>query len=268
MPDDLQPDQGQGDASTPGIFDPYLQAVPEDAREYVAGYLKDAEKNVNGRLSQASELEKTFGPYKDVDLTGYDPETLSQLVTWHQQITSNPDAYRQFVETEAKELGITPAEAEQVIAAEDDGTSPEGVQQLIDRMAEERLAPIQAGLTQIQEEKATEIETQAIEQAFSQIQVKLGREMNKEEKADILDLGMPLAYDEKGTELPAGDASWVIKGFERLEALHATAARLFVEQKAQMPGGALSSGGVPALKPITSFEDANLAMRERLRQQT
>jgi hypothetical protein len=34
----------------------YLSAVPEDAREYVTGYLKDAEKNVNSRLSEAAEI--------------------------------------------------------------------------------------------------------------------------------------------------------------------------------------------------------------------
>src|SRR5476651_2306791 len=115
MPDDLQPDEGQGDAGT-GIFDPYLSAVPEDAREAVAGYLKDAEKNVNGRLAEAAELQKSLGAYKDVDLSGYDPETLSQLLTWHQQTTADPAAYRQFIESEATELGITPKEAEEVVA--------------------------------------------------------------------------------------------------------------------------------------------------------
>ena len=120
MPDDLQPQEGQGDAGTGGIFDPYLSAVPEEARDAVAGYLKDAEKNVNGRLAEAADLQKNLGPYKDVDLSGYDPEILQQLIAWHQQTTADPDAYKQFIEGEAKELGITPQEAEEVIAAEED----------------------------------------------------------------------------------------------------------------------------------------------------
>jgi DNA-binding transcriptional MerR regulator len=269
MPDDLQPDEGQGDAGSPGIFDPYLQAVPEEHRDTVAGYLKDAEKNVNGQIQEAAELRKTFGPYKDIDLSNYDPETLNQLVTWHQRVSGDDGAYRQFIEAEAREMGITPAEAEEVIAAEDDGElTREQAQEMAQQVAEERLAPIREQLDGLQAEKATEIEFQAIESAFAQIQVKLGRELTKEERADIIDLGMPLATNDKGEELPMGDASWVTGGFERLEGLHATGSRLFLEQKTTVPGAALTAGGTPQLKPITSFKDANEAMRERLRQQS
>lgn len=269
MADDVQAPEAQGDAGTTGIFDPYLQAVPEDAREYVAGYLKDAEKNVNERISQASELEKKFGAYKDVDLSPYDPETLNQLVTWHQQVSSDEDAYRQFIEAEAREMGITPQEAEEIEEAVEDGElTREQAQQVAQQVAEERLAPIREELTALQAEKATETEYQAIESAFSQIQVKLGRELSNEEKADILDLGMPLATNDKGEELPMGDASWVIGGFERLEGLHATGSRLFLEQTQKAPAGTLTAGGVPQLKPITDFKDANEALRERLRQQS
>ena len=57
--------EGQGDSgSTPGVFDSYLQTVPEDGRETVANYLKDAERTVNGRLSEAAQLKETWGPYE------------------------------------------------------------------------------------------------------------------------------------------------------------------------------------------------------------
>ncbi len=262
MPDDLQPDEGQGDAS-PGIFDPYLNAVPEDAREYVAGYLKDAEKNVNQRISQAADLEKTLGPYKDVDLSSYDPETLNQLIQWHQQISGDPDAYKQFIEAEAREMGITPAEAEEVIAAEEE--DPNASREQLMQQIDERLAPLQEGLTAIQQKEATDLEFNAIQEKRHEIELKLGRELDGEEWKDIIDLGMPESFDEKGQELPMGDASWVIKGFDRLQGLHNTGSRLFLQEKAQVPGGGIPTGGTAALKPITDYKDAAEALRERFR---
>jgi hypothetical protein len=270
MPDDLQPgNEGQGDAST-GIFDPYLQAVPEDARETVASYLKDAEKNVNGRLAEAAELQKTFGAFKDVEgLTTYDPADLSQLIAWHQSVTANPDVYKEWLSREAQEAGLTQAEEQELQEAEETGElTREQVQQLIQDTAEQRLAPIEEQFSALQAEKAVDTEATAIDSAFDQIQSEFKLELNKDQKAVILDLGMPLAYDEKGNELPMGDSSWVRKGFDRWKEVTDTGARLFIEQKANQPGTPLNAGGTPAAPPITSFGDANAALRERLRQAT
>jgi hypothetical protein len=271
MPDDLQPQEGQGDAGS-GIFDPYLQAVPEDARDAVAGYLKDAEKNVNGRIAQAAELEKTWAPFKDVQdtLTAYDPEQLSELLAWHQQVTSSDEAFKGWLQQASQEAGLTPAEKQELADAEQQGElTREEVQQLIQQTAEQRFAPIQEQLGQLEAEKAVDYEAQAIDQAFAAIQSEnTGLELSKEQKAVILDLGMPLAYDKQGKELPMGDASWVKAGFDRWKEITAAGQRAFVEEKTRQPAQALTSGGTPALKPITSFGDANEALRERLRQQS
>ncbi len=269
MADDVQPQEGQGAEAT-GIFDPYLQAVPEEARDTVASYLKDAEKNVNGRLQQAAELEKTWAPYEPLRevLSQYDPEQASQLFAWHQQISQSPEAYREWLENAYREEGLTPQEAEEVVEAEEQGATREQLQQLVQEMAEQRLAPFQEQLSAIQEEKAVDFETQSIDQAFGQIQQENKLELTKEQKAVILDLGMPLAYNEKGEELPMGDASWVKAGFDRWKEVTAAGQRAFVEEKAGQPGGSLTTGGTPALKPITDFKEANEALRERLRQQS
>jgi ABC-type transporter Mla subunit MlaD len=270
MPDDLQPDEGQGDAGT-GIFDPYLQAVPEDARDAVAGYLKDAEKNVNGRLAQAAELEKTWAPYSDVrdTLTAYDPEQLSQLLAWHQQVTASDDAFKTWLQQASTEAGLTPQQEQQLASAEEQGElTREEVQQLIQQTAERRVEPVEQQLTALQQEREVDHEARAIDQAFAQIQAaNNGLELSKEQKAVILDLGMPLALDGKGRELPMGDASWVQAGFDRWREITAAGQRAFVEDKTRQPAAALTSGGTPALKPITSYEDAGKALRERLRQQ-
>jgi hypothetical protein len=268
MADDLQPDvEGQGDAGS-GIFDPYLQAVPEDARDTVASYLKDAEKNVNGRLAQAAELEKSFGAYKDVDLSDTDPESLNQLLAWWRQVGSDDGAFEAWMrqEAEAKGLDLTAKEADELESAVDSGElTREEVQQLIQQAADERLAPIQEQVSAFEAEKAVGIEENAINEAFQSIQSEHGLDLTKDMKAVILDLGMPLAVDAKGQELPMGDASWVLKGFDRWKEITDSGNRTFVEQKASQPGASLTAGGTPALKPITSFEDANAAMRERLR---
>ncbi len=267
MPDDAQPPEGQG-TEAPGIFDPYLQAVPEEARDAVAGYLKDAEKNVNGRLSEAAELQKTLGPFKDVDLTGYQPEELSQLLAWHQQVTASDEAFQTWLRTSAEEAGLTQAQETDLAEKEEAGElTREEVQQLIQQTRDEQLGPLQEEVRSIRETEAVNTEHQAIDEAFGQIQSEFKLDLTKDQKAVILDLGMPLAYDAKGEELPAGDASWVRGGFDRWREIQAAGQKLFVEEKAQQPGASLTAGGTPALKPITSYEDANAALRERLRQQ-
>ena len=267
MPDDLQPDEGQGDAGTPGIFDPYLSAVPEEARDAVAGYLKDAEKNVNGRLAEAAELQKSLGAYKDVDLSGYEPEDLQQLLQWHQQVTSSDDTFKEWLRQSAEEAGLTPAQEDVLEDAEATGElSREEVQQLIQQTAEERMGPLQEEVTTFRQEKEVDTEASAIDQAFSELQSEFKLDLTKDQKAVIMDLGMPLAVDTKGNELPMGDASWIRGGFDRLQEITAQGQKAFVEEKAAQPGASLSAGGTAAMKPITSYADANAALRERLQQ--
>jgi hypothetical protein len=268
MADDVQPQEGQGDETT-GIFDPYIQAVPEEHREAVAGYLKDAEKNVNGRLQEAADLEKRFGSFKDIDLTAYDPEGLSQLIAWHQQISQDENTFKEWVAATAQEMGLTPKEEDELAEQVEDGElTREQIQQMIQDAASERMNPVQEQLTNIEQEKAIDLEEHAIGKAFEELQKEHSLDLSKEQRETILRLGADYAYNEKGEDLPMGDASWVKQGFEDLQKLLAGAQRDFINEKSGAPQGALSAGGVPQSKPITSFEDANAAMRERLRQQT
>ncbi len=267
MDDPVQDQESQGGEATGGLFDSYLNAVPDDARETVASYLKDAEKNVNSRLEQAAQLEKSLGPYKDVDLSGYDPEDLSQLIAWHQQVTASDEAFQAWLREQAEEAGLTPAQEQALETAEQDGElTREEIQQLIQQTAEERLSPVQEQLSALQAEKAVDLEAQAIDQAFAGIQQEFKLELSKDQKAVILDLGMPLAFDKKGEELPMGDSSWVRSGFDRWKEITTAGQKAFVEQKVAQPAGSLTAGGTPAFKPATTFEEANAQLRERMRQ--
>ena len=118
MPDDVQPQEGQGSEATGGLFDSYLEAVPAEARETVTSYLKDAEKNVNSRLQEAAEYKKTWEPYQGVEaLKSYPPEQLSELLAWHQQVTSSDDAFQQWLANAAQEAGLTKAEEQELATA-------------------------------------------------------------------------------------------------------------------------------------------------------
>ena len=269
MPDDVQPQEGQGTEGTESPYDSYLQSVPPEAKEAAEQWFRDTSKGLDAKLQEAAQLRNTLGPYKDVDLSGYDPEDLSQLLAWHQQVTANPDTFKEWLTREAQEAGITPAEEEQLEQAEESGElTREQIQQLIQQTAEERLGPVQAQVTALEEREAVNEESQAIDKAFGEIQNENKLELTKDQRAVILDLGMPLALDEKGNELPMGDSSWVKAGFDRWREIQSAGQRLFVEEKAAQPSGSLTAGGTPQFKPATTFEEANAQMRERLRQQS
>lgn len=271
MPDDVQPEPGQGTEATGGLYDSYLQTVPDEARPAAEQWFRDTSKGLDAKLQEAAELKKTWEPYQDVrdSLAAYDPQDLQQLIAWHQQVTSSDEAYRTWLQESAKEAGLTVAEEETLAAAEEAGElSRDEVQRLIQEATAERLAPVEQQLSVQESERLTTIEESAINTEFGRISQEIGHELSKDEKAAIVALGMDLAVDAKGEALPMGDASWVQKGFDRYKQITDAGNRTFVEQKMQQPGQSLSAGGTPALKPITSFQDANAAMRERLRQAT
>jgi hypothetical protein len=272
MPEDVQPGTGQGTEDTGSPYDSYLQTVPDEARGAAEQWFRDTSKGLDAKLQEAAELRQTWEPFQQVQdtLTQYDPEQLSQLLAWHQQVTADDGAFKAWITQAAQEAGLTLAEAEAQVEqqVQDGEITPERIQELAQAAAQERIGPIEQQLTQLQSERAVDFEAQAIDQAFAAIQTDTKLELSKEQKAVILDLGMPLAVDAKGQELPMGDASWVKAGFDRWKEITAAGQRAFVEEKAQQPAQALTSGGTPALKPITGWGEANSALRERLRQQT
>lgn len=267
MPDDPQPDEGQGtQGGSP--YDSYLQTVPEQAKEAAEAWFRDTSKGLEAKLEQAAELQKTLGPYQQVDtLSAYQPEQLSELLAWHQQVTSSDEAFREWLGNAAKEAGLTAQEERTLEDAEVQGElSREEVHQLIQQTAEERIAPIQEQFQTLQVEKMVDQETQSIDEAFAQIQRENKLELSKDQRAIILDLGMPLAFDAKGNDLPAGDSSWVQKGFERWNNITTEGQKAFVEEKAKGPGTPISTGATAAFKPATDFKSAGEQARERWRQ--
>lgn len=256
MPDDVQPDEGQGTPDTPGIFDSYLEKVPEDGRDTVAAYLKDASAQVNERVENANQLEKTWGPYKGVELLSqYPPETLNEILAWHQQVTSSEEAMNQWVSETAQAAGFTKAEAEQIDALEEEGSlTKESVQQLIEERAAQQVAPLEERLQAFEKEKEIdriEVETEA---ALKRVEADNKVQFSEDQKAIIFDLGM----DDK-TE------NWLQTGYDRFKQISAAAQKEFVEGKAAQPAPAITAGGQAASKPTSSFDEATKIATEKLR---
>lgn len=250
MPDDVQDQGSQGDQGT-GIFDSYLQNVPEEHREIVGSYLKDAEKNVNSRLEEAATFKNTWEPYQGVEaLTQYDPKELADLLTWHQQVQQE-DGYRDFVANAAKELGLIEAEAE----AEENPNAE--IEALIQAQAQAQMAPIQEKIQEWETERAIDAEDQSIRSELSRLEAESGIALTKDQKAMILDLG--ISHD--------GQGSWVQAGFDRFKSMTAEAQRAFVSDKSTQPAVALTAGGGSEQpKPTRTFEEAAERTRERFRQ--
>lgn len=265
-----QQPQGGEPTGTPTPLESYLQSVPEDQRAIVEPHLRAHEKNVNGRLQEAAEFRKTWEPFSQIEaLSSYNPEQLSELLAWHQQVSSTPDAFQEWLAQAAKEAGLTPAEKQELTDLEEAGElSREQIEQLIQQQADQRLAPLQQRLEQFEAEQATSQEETAIRQVFGELEAEHKVNLTEEQKEIICDLGMASAVDAQGRELPMGDASWVKKGFERFQAVASEAQRSFVDGKTQQPTAPLTPGGVPATPGPKTFDEARQQAMGRLRQQS
>ena len=272
MDEPVQPTEGQGGepAGTPTALESYLQSVPEDQRAIVEPHLREHEKNVNGRLQEAAEFRKTWEPFSQVEaLKTYQPEQLSELLAWHQQIVSSPDAFQQWLAQAAKEAGLTPAEEKELSTLEEDGElTREEVQKLIQDQADQRVAPLQERLEQFESQQMVGEEESAIRQAFTDIESAEKVSLTEDQKQTICELGIALAVDDKGTDLPMGDSSWVKAGFDRYRQIVSEGQRAFVDEKVRQPNPPLTPGGAPAANAPKTFDEASKMALGRLRQQS
>src|ERR1022692_2679179 len=258
MPEDadVQPDEGQGTEATEGRLDTYLEGVPEDGRETDTQYLKDASKNFEGRWQEASQLEKRFGAYKDIDLAQYQPEQLSELLAWHQQIVGTEEAYGEWLDSAAREAGYTKAEAEDLGQLEAEGElTREQVEQLVAERAAEQTAPFEERLEAIESEKAISGIEKEITGTFEAMEAEEKIKLDPEQRAIITELG----NEDKGP-------NWLHTGYDRFKKISAAAQREFVEDKAKQPSPAVTTGGAAAFKPTNSWEEATKAANELVRQ--
>lgn len=256
MADDAQPEEGQGEGGA-GLYDSYLQFVPEDRREDALAALKESSSTVDARLREAADIRKTYEPYAQA---GYGPEEISQLVGWHQEVTSDPEKYREFLKAESEAAGVIPAAErtpEQDVLAE---LSPAQITELV----QQQLAPIEERINSDQEQRLVQEEVRLITGTLETLAAQHGVELDEEDREDILGMGERLQPD-AGRMLVHGE-DWVTPGFDRWLKGRSKAQKVFVDGKAKQPAPAVSAGGVAATQASTSWADVREQARERMRQ--
>lgn len=104
-PSAVQPEgQGLPDAET-GLFNEYLTSVPEEHRSTVEQYLKDAERNVNGKLQEAAEAAKSWEPFSELNLQDVGAEGVGALLEFAQDL-SNPETAADAIRAIAEAAGV------------------------------------------------------------------------------------------------------------------------------------------------------------------
>lgn len=264
MPDDPQPDEGQGAGGSGGLFDSYLQAVPEEHRAVVGGYLADAAKNVNSRLEEAATLRTTYESYQQAGLAQYTPDEAKQLFDWHQSVVTSPDAYQQFIADQAKELGLTVAE-QQSLAEDVSEFTPDQVRTLVQELAQAQVAPLQEQIQQIETQRFIDSEAQLVSDRFQTLEREHSLVLTKEQKDMIVDLGLGAMPEDDATLVAGKD--WVGAGFDRFREIFAEGQKAWVDDKTKQPKPAVSSsGGFESVDLPKTWKEAGEMAKERLRQ--
>ena len=257
MADDAQPVEGQDADASGGPYDSYLSTVPEAAKEAAEAWFKDTSKGLDGKLQEAAEFKKTWEPFQQVEaLQGYNPEQLSELLAWHQQVTSSDESFKEWLSSASKEAGLTPAEEDALEDAEIQGDlSREEIQKIIEEQAEARIAPLQEQLSNFQQEQAIDAEESKIRSRIDELQKESGVELSEAQKAVVFDLG---ANDP--------DDDWVKVGFDRFREIYSEGQKAFVNEKVNAPALPMTGGGTERATATTSFKEAEAQARERFAQ--
>lgn len=258
---------GQGDSgATGGLFDSYLQSVPEDGRETVAAYLKDAQTNVNGRLEEAAKLKENWGgydehlaPFREV----YKPEELAQILSWYNQVSTDEEAYKAFVSEAAKQTGLLGDEG---TPEEQGDLTREEVAQLLEQQQQglisQSIGPLQQRLEAFEQEQMIgQIEAQsgvALEALESETSVQL----TKEQRALVLELGAASPEAENADPM---NPDWIKAGFERFQAITTAGQQAFVQRAQEGPAAPMTTGAVAQAKRPQTMEEAHKMAVERLR---
>jgi hypothetical protein len=261
---------GQGDSGNQGgIFDSYLQSVPEDGREVVAGYLKDAQSNVNSRLEEAAQLKQNWGgydehlaPFRDV----YKPEELAQILAWYNQVSTDEEAYKAFVSDAAKQVGLVGDESGGGEAEPPGDLTREEVAQLLEQQQQgllsQAITPLQERLAAFEQEQMVgQIEAQS-NAALAALEGEKGVQLTKEQRALVLELGAASPESENPDPL---NPEWVKAGFERFQAITTAGTQAFVERAQQQPNTPMTTGATAAANRPKTMEEAHKMAVERLR---
>ena len=243
--DEAQPEQGQGESG--GVFDSYLENVPEEHREPVMQYLKDAERNVNTRLQEAGELRKQWEPYQDTGITNLSPEEAKWMADFR-PLLDDPQALQAWYQAYAQEAGI----------ADQNGYQPEPD---VTQLMQQQLDPIMQELNGLREWRDAQEQHAREQQAQQTIQQQISD--LKEKHGDF-----PVDQVEKfvAQYIESDPEHAIEKAYADWQALVSQTEKQLVSQKMGQPPAAESGGRADSTPEALTGPDALKKAAELARQ--
>lgn len=248
----VQPGVGQG-ANGDAPYAEYLNRIPEEHRPLVEPIFKEWDGNVTKRFQEHAERLKAWEPYQEAGLDRYDPQTLTQLVEFAQQL-SDPVAYRDWVAEQAARLGLVDAGDEGDMFGEDDLLDPT-VKSLLEQQAAQFNEQIEALKSQLGEFQ-TQAQRQAQQQLWEQQFAELAREHGELDRDVIEAFAARYADDPQNA---------IMRGFEDYQKLQGRIEQSLLNSKRNNTGGPSTlPGAAPPPKEPESLEEAEAMFRKRL----
>ena len=240
-------DAGQGAS---GLYD--LDSAPEHLRPYIEAELKKIEGNVTPKFQEHAEFRKQWEPYQELGLHDVPPEELQQLLRLR-EISNDDEAFRRWWDAIGKEMGYVDGDGlDEELGIEDEDEGPD-LEEVIGRLLDERLGPIQERFSAQDEESAVAGELESIESELAALKEQHG-EFDEDKVCQLA-----LAY--------ADDPDGIQKAFADYQQLVGGAQRNLVEDKlTNQPGVPVGGGSSPSPeRPVDGFSGAKSAALERLR---
>lgn len=251
-PSPVQPaGQGQPDGAT-GLFD--LSSLDETVRPTVEPFLKDIERNVNGKFAEHAEYRKRYEGFDDLGLDDVGPEGIAALLEFAEALT-DPDGAKQAILDLAENVGVDlGAAAPAAPEGEDEVTALRATVEALEARLNGR--DEQDQFTTLQREEATRLriewdEVEAAHKAAS------GQDFSDEEKERLKTLARRFVTDHPEP---------IKAAYEFIQNIAGAATGQFVSG-APTPPAAPTAAGAPSttVEPTDDFDVAQQQMIERRR---
>jgi hypothetical protein len=253
----------EGQGGGPGLYD--LAEVPEHLRPAVEPHLKKIEANVTQRFQEAADFRKQWEPFQGIEgLTQLQPDALSELVAFHNEVLSDEEAFKQWWTELGQEAGWM-----QDVSAGDGGdngddelgggdAAPEVVEL---RGQVEELKGLVNQLVEGQQTQEQQTRQDAAKQAIESELVDLaGKELGEGQKFDDDTRNAILTFALRYPQDPEA----VSKGYADLQKLRGQSQSELVTDKLGQPDPAVRGGTADTEPPtVTSFAEAKRLARER-----
>ena len=262
----VQPEEGQGGAGNEGDppYADFLNRVPEEVRGDVEPVFRDWDANVTRLRQQDAEYRRNWEPYEQLRDNLGSPEDVQALLQFRDLAANDPQAVAQWYQEYAQQNGLTPQQQESPGGTSDPVDFFAGEKEQIDRLLEERLAPLQQDVEQFRQWQAERQEQERIQGISNLIETQFS-ELEQKHGKDILDREIVEKFVPDHWDTDPQQA--VFRAYEDAQKLVAQIQRSALQQKAGDPLPA-EAGGVANAAPDQpqSFADAKPQAQEMVRQ--